>query len=154
MSRFSKSIFSGFGLDFGGFWASKLEPSWLLRPQKTLWAALFKPLKLSVLKKLLLGGLQTWFWRPQGSIWKGLGTIFSRCSRDFGRAFWGPSNQVLHSSGHNFGHGFWHQCVNCCMKPTMVFTWAFRSFLQRSGTCAAHPPPPEGRAVRARQLFT
>ena len=27
---FSTSIFSGFGLDFGGSWASKMEPSWLL----------------------------------------------------------------------------------------------------------------------------
>ena len=27
---FSTSIFSGFGLNFGGSWASKLEPSWLL----------------------------------------------------------------------------------------------------------------------------
>ena len=26
----------------------------------------------------------------------------------------------------------------------------FISTLQRGGTCAAHPPPPEGRAVRAR----
>ena len=28
---FSTSIFSGFGFDFGGSWASKMEPSWLLK---------------------------------------------------------------------------------------------------------------------------
>ena len=42
-------------------------------------------------------------------------------------------------------------CMNCCRKPILAFTWAFRFPLQRGGTCEAHPPPPEGRAVRARQ---
>ena len=32
MCRFSTSIFSGFGLDFGGLWVSNLEPSWLSKP--------------------------------------------------------------------------------------------------------------------------
>ena len=29
----------------------------------------------------------------------------------------------------------------------------FKTTLQRGGTCEAHPPPPEGRAVRAGHLF-
>ncbi len=32
---FSTSIFWGFGLDLGGSWASKMEPSWPFWPQKT-----------------------------------------------------------------------------------------------------------------------
>ena len=40
--------FSGFGLDFGGSWASKMEPSWLLNPQKISMPAHFYLLKLSV----------------------------------------------------------------------------------------------------------
>ena len=48
---FLTSIFSGFGLDFGGSWASNLEPSWLLEPQKTSWTAHFYLLKLKVFKK-------------------------------------------------------------------------------------------------------
>ena len=75
--RFSTSIFSRLGLDLGGFWASKMEPSWLLRPQKIFAIALLKRLKLSVLKKWRLGGLQGRIWKPQGSILEGLGTIFA-----------------------------------------------------------------------------
>ena len=32
MCCFLTSFFSGFGLDFGASWASKMEPSWLLKP--------------------------------------------------------------------------------------------------------------------------
>ena len=82
---FLTSIFSGFGLDFGGSWASNLEPSWLLRPGKTLEQAPLDPLKLNIFEKLPLGGLRARFWRrwtrfcrPRASIWEGSGTIFSR----------------------------------------------------------------------------
>ena len=80
MCRFSTSIFSRLGLDFGGLWASKMEPSWLFWPQKPVRVALLQRLKLNVIEKLRLGGLQARFWRPQGSILEGLGIFFSRFS--------------------------------------------------------------------------
>ena len=55
--RFSTSIFSSFGLDFVASWASKLEPSWFLSPQKTLGSAHFYDLKLTGSIKYRLGGL-------------------------------------------------------------------------------------------------
>ena len=73
---FLTSIFLGFGLDFGGSWASKMEPSWLLRPQKFTATAPFYLLKLNVFKKWRLGGLRARFWRPRGSILEGPGSIF------------------------------------------------------------------------------
>ena len=78
---FLTSIFSGLGLEFGGSWASKLEPSWLLEPQKISWTAHFYLLKLSVFKKLRLGGLRARFWRPRGSILEGPGSIFEGFGR-------------------------------------------------------------------------
>ena len=80
MCCFSTSIFSRLGLDFGRLWASKMEPSWLFWLQKPVRVALLQRLKLNVSKKLRLGGLQARFWRPQGSILEGLGTIFARFS--------------------------------------------------------------------------
>ena len=58
---FLTSFFSGFGLDFGGSWASNLEPSWLLKPQNFSSAAHFYLLKLKVFKKWRPGGLQARF---------------------------------------------------------------------------------------------
>jgi hypothetical protein len=81
MGCFLTSIFSGFGLDFGGSWDAKLEPSWLLEPQNFSSAAHFYLLNLSVFKKLRLGGLRARFWRPAGSILEGPNPIF----RGFGR---------------------------------------------------------------------
>ena len=85
MCRFSTSIFSPFGLDFGGSWASKMEPSWPKRLRKIDAPAQLDPLKLKVFQKWRLGGLRarfwrprTWFWRSWNSIWEGSGTIFSR----------------------------------------------------------------------------
>ena len=75
MCGFSISMFSPFGLDFGGLWASKMEPSLLFWRLKTTEQLLLRRLKLSVLKKIRLGGLQARFWRPQGSILEGLGMI-------------------------------------------------------------------------------
>ena len=37
--------------------------------------------------------------------------------------------------------------------PAGIHFLLFATTLQRGGTCEAHPPPPEGRAVRARYLF-
>ena len=48
MHRFSTSIFSRFGLDFGASWDSKSEPSWLLNPQKISGTAHFYLLKLKI----------------------------------------------------------------------------------------------------------
>ena len=80
MSFFNIDFF-GFRLDFGGSWASNLEPSWLLEPQKISWTAHFYLLKLKVFKKWRLGGLLARFWKPPGSILEGPGSIF----RGFGR---------------------------------------------------------------------
>ena len=46
--RFSTSIFGGFGLDLGGPWASKMEPSSLFWPPETSEQLFFYPLKLKV----------------------------------------------------------------------------------------------------------
>ena len=78
---FLTSFFSGFGLDFGGSWTSMLEPSWLLKPQKTISVAHFYLLKLNVFKQLRLRGLWPRFWKPRGSILEGPGSIF----KGFGR---------------------------------------------------------------------
>ena len=87
---FSTSIFSGFGLDFGGSWASKMEPSWLLLPQKTLGIGFFfYDLKLDVFTKWRLGGLRARFWRPRASILEGPGLIFE----GFGRHIWNHERQ-------------------------------------------------------------
>ena len=48
---FSTSICEGFGLDLGGSWASKMEPSWPFWPQKTSAPAHLSRLKLKVLLK-------------------------------------------------------------------------------------------------------
>ena len=61
MRRFLTSIFSRLGLDFGGFWASNMEPNWLFWPQKIVGSALWRHLKLSVGSKWRLGGLQARF---------------------------------------------------------------------------------------------
>ena len=58
-----------------------MGPSWLKIAISLVLTALFYCLKLDVLKKLRLGGLQARFWRPQASILEGLGLIF----RGFGR---------------------------------------------------------------------
>ena len=59
----------------------ELKPSWLLKPQKTSAPAHFYLLKLSVFKKLRLGGLRARFWRPRGSILEGPGLIFEGFGR-------------------------------------------------------------------------
>ena len=46
--RFSISIFRKFGLDLGGPWVSKMEPSWPCWPPKTSEQLFFYPLKLQV----------------------------------------------------------------------------------------------------------
>ena len=48
MYCFLALIFSGIGLDFGGSWASKLEPSRRFWPQNFAMSARFYPLKLNV----------------------------------------------------------------------------------------------------------
>ena len=84
MCRFPTSMFSRFGFDFGPSWASEMEPSLLFWPQKIVASAHLKRLKLSVLYKCRLGGLQAPFWRPQGSILEGLGAIFAIFSHVLG----------------------------------------------------------------------
>ena len=86
MYRFSTSIFSGFGLDLAGSWASKMEPRWQFWPPDLKDVNSKSLLKLDVLKEWRLGGLLARFWRPQDSILEGLGWIFSRFSHDFGHA--------------------------------------------------------------------
>ena len=39
---------------------------------------------------------------------------------------------------------FWTLCCNCCHNPAGTHFLLFITTLQRGGTCAAHPPPPEG----------
>ena len=78
MCCFSTSNFSGFGLDLGASWASKMEPSWPFWPPDLRDLAPKNDLKLDVFKKWRLGGFQTRFWRPRGSILDSLGSIFSK----------------------------------------------------------------------------
>ena len=60
---------------------SNLEPSWPFWPKNFAGSAPFYLLKLSVFKKLRLGGLWPRFWKPGGSILEGPGSIF----KGFGR---------------------------------------------------------------------
>ena len=96
---FLTSIFSGFGLDFGASWASKLEPSWQFWLQKTMLGALLSHLKLNV---FLNGVLE--------------------CSRaDFGgprSRFWSLRASILEPQG-SFFEGFW-KYSGCCRFPTML----------------------------------
>ena len=78
---FSTSFFSGFGLDFDGSWASKLEPSWLKIAIFFMGKPPLNDVKLSVFKKQRLGGLRARFWRPPASIWEGPGPIFEGFGR-------------------------------------------------------------------------
>ena len=100
--RFSTSIFRKFGLDLGGPWVSKMEPSWPCWPPKTSEQLFFYPLKLQVFKKWCLGRLQARFWRLRGSVLEGLGMIFktfasflARCLEDVSSST--PSNDLSHA---------------------------------------------------------
>ena len=64
-------------------------------------------------------------WSALGSIWEAPGPYFSMFFRTI--AFVLPN-----------------KCINCCRTPKLALASAFRSLLKRGGTCAAHPPPPEG----------
>ena len=99
--RFSISIFRKFGLDLGGPWVSKMEPSWPCWPPKTSELLFFYPLKLQVFKKWCLGRLQARFWRLRGSVLEGLGMIFktfasflARCLEDVSSST--PSSDFSH----------------------------------------------------------
>ena len=56
----------------------ELEPCWLLKPQEIAMAAHFYLLKLSVFKKLRLGGLRARFWSLRASILEAPGLDFGR----------------------------------------------------------------------------
>ena len=77
---FLTSFFSGFGLDFGASWASNLEPSWLLWPQKTYEVAHFDVLKLNVFKNSVLEGSGLDFGGSRPRFQRVLGQIFRKCS--------------------------------------------------------------------------
>ena len=77
---FLTSFFSGFGLDFGASWASNLEPSWLLWPQKTYEVAHFDVLKLNVFKNSVLEGSGLDFGGSRPRFQRVLEPIFRKCS--------------------------------------------------------------------------
>ena len=56
MYRFSTSIFSGLGLDFGASWASNLEPSWPKIVKTKYPLLLLSLLKLNIFKHDVLEG--------------------------------------------------------------------------------------------------
>ena len=70
---FLTSLFSGFGIDLGGFG----RPSWVQDgpkcEAKTRMHAHDSLLKLNLFSKCRLGGLQARFWRVWGGFWEGLG---------------------------------------------------------------------------------
>ena len=80
------------------------------------------------------------FVAPFGRFFRDLG----RSSLDFGAPSW-PYVGTYFALGGIFGHG-----AGIAAKRTAgIHFLLFVSTMQRGGTCAAHPPPPEGRAVRA-----
>ena len=69
------------------------------------------------------------------------GLDFDPSGLDFsclGARFWTPLCLRLHAAWIAARDPSWHSLK------------LFFSYLQRGGTCAAHPPPPEGRAERVR----
>ena len=77
-------------------------------------------------------------WNALGFILDGLGKVFDASELDFLMFF------------RTIAFVWPNKCINCCRRPKLAFALAFRSPMQRGGTCAAHPPPPEGRAGRVR----
>ena len=72
---FLTSFFSGFGLDFGASWASKMEPSWLQIAISSILDALFGDPKFNMAKNVVLersgldfGASGPRFWRLWASI--------------------------------------------------------------------------------------
>ena len=82
---FFTSIFSRLGLDFGGFWGSILEPSWLKIANLTKGTPPLSALKLDVFQECHLGGLQARFWSLQGSILEAPGSILEGFGTPQGR---------------------------------------------------------------------
>ena len=78
--HFLTSLFSGFGLDFGGSWASNLELSGPFWPQNLIAVALLSHLEFDVFEKWRLGGLRARFWSPPGWFLEGLVFLFSETS--------------------------------------------------------------------------
>ena len=79
--------------------------------------------------------------------WKGLGWVWLRSGVGFGQAFHLPppcpgSAPCLP----------WRWCSRCCTCPDLhSFNFGLLlSSLQCGSTCEAHPPPPKGKAERAR----
>ena len=84
---FSTSFFSGFGIDFGGSWASKMEPSWLKIAIFLMGDWLFLPSEVEGLEKSRLGALRTRFWSLRASILEALGLDFGRFVEFWDRLF-------------------------------------------------------------------
>ena len=68
-----------------------------------------------------------------------------RFSLDFGKPSW-PYVGTFVALGGIFRHGAGIAAKN----PAGISFLFFVSTMQRGGTCEAHPPPPEGRAERAK----
>ena len=103
------------------------------------WASLRR--NLDTLGELLgsLGCLFAASWAPFGCFLGALGHIWAligASALDFGGS-WAPPGCVLELWG-SFRYDFRRRCANCCREPCIAFTLAFRSPLQRGGTCAAH----------------
>ena len=91
-------------------------------------------------------------WAPFGCFLGALGRIWALVSAfalDFGGS-WAPPGWVLENSSAGFATIFEDDAQIAAGIPAWHSHWHFVLPLQRHGTCAAHPPPPEGRAVRAR----
>ena len=81
--------FWGFGSRFGSLLGLQVGAKLALKAYfpnaRRIPGTLEKPFRVNVAQKLHLGGLWARFWCPQASISKGLGSIFSIFSHDFGR---------------------------------------------------------------------
>ena len=122
------------------------------RGLEACWACLRR--NLDALGELLdsLGCLCAVSWPPFGCFLGALGRIWALIGAsvlDFGWS-WAPPGWVLASSGAVFATIFEGDALIAAGIPAWHSHWYFVTSLQRGGTCAAHPPPPEGRAVRAR----
>ena len=93
-----------------------------------------------------LGCLCAASWSPFGCFLGALGRIWALIGAsvlDFEWS-WAPPGWVLASSGAVFATIFEGDALIAAGIPAWHSHWHFVTSLQRGGTCAAHPPPPEG----------
>ena len=129
---FSASIFGRFGLDFGASWASNLDPSWPLEPEKNYHA---RPISSKL--KFKISSIK--FWRAPGSIFEAPGLDFGGSGDEFFEIldFLAEKMQELISNlPLKLRGSSWKLELPIHLTPTSNFNHDFR------GRVAGGDPPP------------